>query len=109
MITMNVIPQLFVNGGFWGMFFITILFICLFYSAWKAPAWVKEIGLGALAIGLIWSLCGMFQMLTYLGQNAGTSATVIYNGFSVTVIPIIYGLIVYFASLVIRIIGKPKM
>ena len=41
------ITNLFVEGGLAGMIAITVLLICLFLAAWKAPKWVKEIGLGA--------------------------------------------------------------
>ena len=38
------ITNLFVEGGLAGMIAITVLLICLFLAAWKAPKWVKEIG-----------------------------------------------------------------
>ncbi|MCR4859199.1 MAG: hypothetical protein K5910_00885 [Bacteroidales bacterium] len=52
----------------------TLLFIGLFFAAWKAPARVREIG-----------------------------------GVKVALVPVLYGLIVYFVSLVLRIIHKPRI
>ena len=43
---------LFISGGPAGMITITLLFIGLFFAAWKAPRWVKEIGIGALVVGM---------------------------------------------------------
>ena len=37
--------ELFSEGGPWGMSLLTVELICLLFAAWKAPAWVKEIGL----------------------------------------------------------------
>ena len=44
---------LFISGGPVGMIIITLLFIALFFAAWKAPAWVKEIGIAALVVGVL--------------------------------------------------------
>ena len=40
--------QWFVSGGPIGMCGITLFLIALFFAAWKAPAWVKEIGIAGL-------------------------------------------------------------
>ena len=42
------ISRFFVEGGIWGMSLITLFLIALFLAAWKAPRWVREIGIGAL-------------------------------------------------------------
>ena len=46
---MNVF-ELFMEGGPLGMALLTILLVLMLFAAWKAPAWVKEIGLAALDI-----------------------------------------------------------
>ena len=46
------------------------------FFVFKAPAWVKEIGIAALVVGIFWTL---------------------------------YGLIVYFVSLILRVIHKPRI
>ena len=102
--------QLFVSGGPFGMAVITLLLIGLFFAAWKAPAWVKEIGLAALAFGALWPLVGFIQMADFMqGVPDEVSPNVIWGGVKVGLIPIVYGIIVYIISLIIRIVRKPKM
>ena len=103
------ITTLFVEGGIAGMIAITVLLICLFLAAWKAPKWVKEIGLGALVVGIFWSLRGLSQMLGVLQMFGDTPFSVICGGLKVTLISTCYGLIVYFISLIIRIVQKPRI
>ena len=76
------ITNLFVEGGLAGMIAITVLLICLFFAAWKAPKWVKEIGLGALVVGIFWSLRGLSQMLGVLQMIGDVSPAVICGGYS---------------------------
>lgn len=50
--------QLFFEGGWLGMSLLTVELICLLFAAWKAPAWVREIGLLALVTGVVYTLLG---------------------------------------------------
>ena len=93
---------LFISGGPVGMITITLLFIGLFFAAWKAPRWVKEIGIAALVVGIFWQLLGFLQMADYMQNHIDTSPKVNF-------ISTLYGLIVYFVSLVIRVIQKPRI
>lgn len=103
------ITNLFMEGGLVGMIAITILLIGLFIAAWKAPKWVKEIGIGALVVGIFWSMCGLSQMLGVLQMIGDVSPAVICGGLKVTLIATSYGLIVFFISLIIRVIQKPRI
>ena len=103
------ITNIFMEGGLAGMIAITILLVALFIAAWKAPKWVKEIGIGALVVGIFWTLCGLTQMLGVLQMIGDVSPSVICGGLKVTLISTSYGLIVYFISLVIRVIQKPRI
>lgn len=103
------ITNLFVEGGLAGMIVITLLLIALFVAAWKAPKWVKEIGIGALVVGIFWTLRGLSQMLGVLEMFGEASPTIVCGGLKVTLISTIYGLIVYFVSLIIRVIRKPRI
>jgi len=103
------ITTLFVEGGLAGMIAITILLIALLLAAWKAPRWVKEIGIGALVVGIFWSIRGLSQMMGVLQMFGDISPAVICGGLKVTMISTSYGLIVYFVSLIIRMIQKPKI
>lgn len=102
--------SLFVSGGPVGMIIITLLFIALFFAAWKAPAWVKEIGIAALVVGIFWTLLGQLQMADFIqGYDGDISKNVLAGGIKVSLIPVMYGLIVYFVSLVLRVLHKPKI
>ena len=100
--------RLFVAGGPWFMAILTILFAGICFAAWKAPRWVKEIGLFALAFGLFSSLLGLIQAFDYLETNIECSKAVIYAGMKVMLIPFAYGILIYLVSLVVRICQKPK-
>ena len=80
------ITNIFMEGGLAGMIAITILLIALFIAAWKAPKWVKEIGIGALVVGIFWTLCGLTQMLGVLQMIGDVSPSVICGGLKVTLI-----------------------
>lgn len=100
---------LFISGGPVGMIVITLLFIALFFAAWKAPAWVKEIGIAALVVGIFWTVLGWLQMVDFLSGHDDVASNIIAGGIKVSLIPVLYGLIVYFVSLILRIIHKPRI
>ena len=103
------ISQLFMEGGALGMTIITIFLIALLVAAWKAPRWVKEIGIGALVFGFFWMLQGISQVLDVIQRFGDVSFGVMCGGLKVTLIPLFYGLLVYFISLIIRVIHKPRI
>ena len=91
------------------MIIITLLFIGLFFAAWKAPRWVKEIGIAAFVVGIFWTVLGWFQIFDFLAVNDDVARNILAGGFKVSLIPILYGLIVYFVSLIIRVLQKPRI
>lgn len=101
--------QLFVEGGSLFMTILTIEFILLILAAWKAPAWVKEIGTIALVTGILGILLGFYQMFDCIKQMGMVSESVLFGGFKVAMIPLFYGIVIYFISLVIRIVQKPRI
>ncbi|MDD2294210.1 MAG: hypothetical protein PHD07_08395 [Bacteroidales bacterium] len=101
--------KLFIEGGAAGMSMITIALIGVFFCAWKAPAWVKEVGIMALVIGIFWQLLGLYYAADAVQSAGDIPVSLIAAGYKVSLIPIIYGCIVYFISLVIRMIQKPKI
>lgn len=100
---------LFISGGPVGMIIITLLFIGLFFAAWKAPAWVKEIGIAALVVGVFWTLLGFLQIVDFLSGHPDVALNIIAGGIKVGLVPVLYGLIVYFVSLILRVIHKPRI
>jgi len=103
------IGQLFVEGGLGFMIIISVFLILLFLAAWKAPRWVREIGIAALVVSIFWTLMGRFQVLGTIELIGNISFPVICGGLRVTLISTFYGLIVYFISLIIRIIQTPRI
>ena len=111
----------FIEGGPVFMAVLTVLLVAMFFAAWKAPRWVKEIGAFALVFGLLSMLLGLRQMFSYLQEMADVtteptsgifdlvSPNVLFGGLKVSLIPVIYGVIIYLVSLVVRIIKKPRL
>ena len=100
---------LFTSGGLFGMTVLTILLVLMLFAAWKAPAWVKEIGQAALVWGLFWGFAGVYQMLGALTTLTDVPTTVIYGGVRVTLVPVMYGTLIYIVSLVIILVQKPRI
>ena len=103
------LPQLFVEGGLGWMIGISLFLIALFIAAWKAPRWVREIGIGALIFAIYGTLMGILQVLDAMQRFGDISPAILCGGLKVTLIPTFYGLIVYFISLVIRVIQTPRI
>ena len=103
------IPQLFVEGGLVWMIGISLFLIAIFIAAWKAPKWVKEIGIGALVFAIFGTLLGLAQVFDAIQMLGDISPAVICGGLKVTLIPTFYGFIVYYVSLIIRVIQKPRI
>ena len=100
---------LFTSGGLFGMTVLTILLVLMLFAAWKAPAWVKEIGQVALVWGLFWGFAGVYQMLGALKTLTDVPISVIYGGTRVTLVPVMYGMLIYLVSLVIILVQKPRI
>lgn len=105
----SVLVQFFVEGGAIGMGIITLLFAFMLFAAWKFPAWVKEIGIAALVVSVLWTLIGLYQAFGALIKAPDVSPYLIFAGCRVAMISTIYGLLIYFLSLIIRIIHKPRI
>ena len=103
------IPQLFVEGGLVWMIGISLFLIAIFIAAWKAPKWVKEIGIGALVFAIFGTLLGLAQVFDAIQMLGDICPAVICGGLKVTLIPTFYGFIVYYVSLIIRVIQKPRI
>ena len=111
----------FMEGGIGFMSVLTILLVAIFFAAWKAPRWVKEIGLFALLFGFLGHLLGVFQLLSVMRDIAaekGSEVTgitdliplrVLFGGLKVTLNCLIYGVIIYLVSLVVRVVKKPRL
>lgn len=101
--------SLFLEGGLWGMTLLTLELIGLLLAAWKAPAWVREIGLLALISGAVYTLLGISQVLGFVREAGEVAFPVLAGGLRVTCIPVIYGLLIQALALVIRMVQKPRI
>ena len=101
--------KIFMQGGVGYMTIFTLLLAALFFAAWKAPRWVKEIGIGALVYAIFGTLLGLAQVFDAIQQFPDVGFGVMCGGLKVTLISTFYGLIVYFISLIIRVIQKPRI
>lgn len=100
--------ELYQQGGVLFMSLITLCLVGVFLAAWKMPSRVKEFGIAALVLGLVSWAVGMYQAMGVLQINGDISPSVLLGGAKVALIAPIWGAIVYFISLVVRIIQKPK-
>ena len=101
--------SLFVEGGVIYMTILTLMFIALFLAAWKAPAWVKEIGKMAAVFGVIAFLVNFTIGAKEIARVGDVAQSIVWGAFSMAMIPIAYGLIIYLISLIIRIVQKPRI
>ena len=97
--------EFFVRGGVPWMTILTLILL----AAWKAPAWVKEIGKIALVVGVLAFLIGFIIAADDIAKAGDIPQGVLFGGFSVGLIAPTYGFFIYLASLIIRIIQKPKI
>lgn len=103
--------NLFQLGGYGHMSIVTLLLIVLLLAAWKAPAWVKEIGLIALALGFLWQAICLIRYgdaIQSVDVNS-ISPNITWMGVKCSLIPSAYCVIVYIVSLIIRIVRKPRV
>jgi hypothetical protein len=101
--------KLFVEGGALGMSLLTLELIALLLAAWKAPGWVKEIGLIALVTGVLWTLWGVVNAAAAIEAVGEVPQGLLWGGIKVAMISLIYCLVIYLVSLVIRIVQKPRL
>ena len=88
---------------------LTIILLALLLAAWKAPAWVKEIGHIGLVVGMLGFLIGFYVAAAEISKASDIAPRIIWAGLQVAVITPIYGYIIYLVSLIIRIIQKPQI
>ena len=101
--------DLFLQGGTWIMSILTVELGGLGGGAWYAPGWVGEVGRVGLVTDLIWQLKGMFNAAEVVQQVGDVPLTLVAGGLKVSFISLIYALLIYAASLVIRMLQKPRI
>lgn len=123
---MTAITDFFMMGGPWFMSALTLLLALVFLAAWKAPAWVRNIGFIALACGFLFGILGLYQMFGYMQEHMQDTlkaieesgyvtptdvdmSPVIYGGYKCALVPVIYGIIILLISLIVHLCQKPRI
>lgn len=106
---LTIMFKLFMEAGAGAMSILTLELIALLLAAWKAPNWAKEIGKIALASGVLWTLWGFYGAAQAIEQVGDVPTGLLFGGLRVATIPLIYGLLIYLLSLVLRIVQKPRL
>jgi biopolymer transport protein ExbB/TolQ len=101
--------DLFYQGGTLFMSLLTILLIMLIVAAFKFPEWINEIGLMALAVGVLGQIIGLYGAFKGIEEMGEVSQQMMAGGLKVSSITTIYGLIIYLISLILRLINKPRI
>ncbi len=100
--------RLFAVGGPIYMAILTILLVALLLSAWKVPKCIKEIGLLALVLGILFQLIDIYAVCHALAQTRNdVDITVLAGGLKVSLIAPIYGMAIYALSLILKVAYKP--
>ena len=97
------------QGGAFGMGVLTLLLIGLCLSAWKAPAWVSNIGRIACAFGFFYALFGVLGVLDAVIAAKGVPFWLLCSGLKGAVIPVLYGIAIYILSQIFVIMSKPRI
>lgn len=105
---MNGLFQLYVEGSAGYMTLVTLALVGVLIAAWKAPNWVREIGIIGLVLGFLVCLLGLSQACKHIQLAGGISPTVFCGGMKVALIAPLYGVLVYVISLVISLAQKPR-
>ena len=103
----------FISGNMIHMSVLTLLLACVFLAAWKAPAWGWKIGLVALLSGILFGILGYYQIQDAvqktLLESGNVDPAVLMGGYKCTLIPVVYGFIIFIASLIINIFQSPRI
>ena len=107
--TRHSIMHFFINGGAGYMSILTLFLIGIFIAAWKAPAWVRDLGFGALIASLAFVFITSYQIFGLVQQWSDMPFGVACGGIRCALIPLIYGLIIYLISILISTFQKPRI
>lgn len=103
------LSEMFLGGNMLFMSLLTLMLALLFLAAWKAPAWVREIGSIALASGFLLGILGINQIFDYMQQVDSIPSSVLYGGYKTVLIPLGYGFIIYIVARIIYICQTPRI
>jgi len=110
MILTVTISQLITIGGVIPVILLTILMAAIFFSARKAPRWVKNIGSIALACSVLASAINFARAAeAVIACQSNISPAVVWAGIRCAAVLLSYGLIVFIVSRIVDMIQKPRI
>jgi hypothetical protein len=92
--------DLYYQGGPLFMSILSFLLLGVLWTAWKGGP-LKEIGLLALAIGILGQLIGIYDAFSVF-ETTEISSALLAGGLKVSLTTTLYGLLIYILSLVLR-------
>ena len=105
---MNGLFKLYVEGSVGWMTLITLALVGVLIAMWKAPKWVRELGLLGLSLGLLGWFTGFCQAFVDIMLAGDISMGVVCGGVKVSLIAPMYGILVYLVSVVISLVQSPR-
>ena len=102
------LTDLFVSNGIGLQALVTISLVGVLFAAWKAPRWVRKIGLTAPLIYVIAYLPGIIKACIDCLVIGPISHTDIQIGAGIFIASLIYGLIIYLIAVVIDLVQTPN-
>ena len=99
----------YIDGGAGYMSILTLFLIGIFVAAWKAPAWVRDIGCAAFIASVVFTLIAAYQIFGLVQQWSEMPFGVACGGIRCALIPLIYGLMIYLVSIIISLFQKPRI
>ena len=103
------LSDFFIMGNVFFMSILTILLASIFLAAWKAPAWVQNIGVLALVTGILFGIFGYYQICDFTQSNGDVSPSVLMGGYKCMLIPTVYGFIIFIVAQLINIFQSPRI
>lgn len=103
------LSDLFLEGNMMFMSILTLLLALLFLAAWKAPAWVRDIGNIALALGFLFCGLGVYQICDEVQMAGDVAISVLCGGYKCVLVPVCYGFVIYIVACITRICQTPRI
>lgn len=100
----ELLTDLFVSNGIGLQALVTIALVGVLFAAWKAPKWVRKIGLTAPVICVIAFLPSVIQACIDCLTAGPISPTCIADGARIFIMTLIYGLLIYLIAVVIDLV-----
>lgn len=90
------------------MSILTIILLGVLVSYWKFPNWTKELGILALATGVLGQIIGLYSAFKGIEQMGEVSQSMMVGGLKVSTITTMYGILIYIISVLLRLLKKVK-